>query len=175
MTRPVGFPVARAAQRGIAALEFALVSVLFLIVLFGIISYGGLFIVQQSLSRAVEEGARVALQSTLNGQPGRLPSQADACSAVAKSVDWLNQHRAVMGQGPVLCQLSPPQACSYTAGLRCASLVVTYAGYRKYPLVPEMLPLGSWLQSLFGPGTSWIPEDLSAAATVQLGKSLPGT
>jgi len=162
-------------QRGIAALEFSLVCMLFLIILFGIVSYGGLFVVQQTLSRAAEEGARVALQSTLAGSSSSVPSQADACGAVAKSVDWLTRHREVLGQGPVSCELRPPQACAYAADLRCAALVVTYPDYRKYPLIPELLPLGSWLQSLFGEGTAWIPQNLSAVATVQLGRSPSGT
>jgi len=162
-------------QRGVAAIEFALVCVLLLIVLFGIVSYGGLFVAQQSLSRAAEEGARVALQSVLAGPSNGQPSQSDACGAVARSVDWLTQHRAALGQGPVACQLRPPQACSYAADLRCVSLVVTYADYRRYPLVPELLPLGSWLQSLFGRETAWIPQNLSAVATVQLGRNPSGS
>lgn len=163
------------AQGGIAAIEFALVCVLFLIILFGVLSYGGLFIAQQSLSRAADEGARVALQSLLAGPSDAQPSQTDACGAVARSVDWLTRHRAALGQGPVACQLRPPQACSYAANLRCVSLVVTYADYRKYPLVPELLPMGSWLQSLFGKDTAWIPVNLSAVATVQLGRNPSGS
>ncbi|MBN9478169.1 MAG: hypothetical protein ABS43_25540 [Bordetella sp. SCN 67-23] len=163
------------AQRGVAALEFSLVCVLFLVILFGIISYGCIFVAQQSLSRAAEEGARVALQSRLAGLPEGASLQAEACGAVAQSVDWLTRRRATMGQAPVSCELRASQACTYAAGLRCASLVVTYIDYRKYPLIPELLPLGNWLQSLFGENTAWIPQDLSAVSTVQLGRSTSGS
>ena len=101
--------------------------------------------------------------------------QAEACGAVAQSVDWLTRRRAAMGLAPVSCELKPSQACTYAAGLRCASLVVTYVDYRKYPLIPELLPLGNWLQSLFGENTAWIPQHLSAAATVQLGRNTSGS
>jgi len=164
----------RRAQSGIAALEFSLVCVLFLVILFGIVSYGGMFVAQQALSRGAEEGARAALQSSLVS-PNRIPSQAEACGAVANSVEWLTRHRAALGQGPVLCELRPPQACTYAANLQCASVVVTYSDYYKYPLMPEILPLGRWLEALFGGGSAWLPEHLSAVATVQLGKNPSGT
>lgn len=166
-------PVSRTAQRGLAALEFSLVCVLFLVVLFGIVSYGGLFVAQQALSRAAEEGARVALQSA-SLAPNGTPSQDDACGAATRSVEWLSRHRALLGQGPVSCELQPARTCIYAADLLCAAVVVRYPDYRRYPLIPEVLPLGSWMQALFGEGAGWLPENLSAAATVQLGKSPSG-
>ena len=51
---------ARARERGAAAVEFALVVPLLLVLVFGIISYGYMLSFRQSISQAAAEGARAA-------------------------------------------------------------------------------------------------------------------
>ncbi|MGJ7579287.1 TadE/TadG family type IV pilus assembly protein [Variovorax sp. RHLX14] len=48
------------AQRGIAAVEFALVFSLLLLMLYGIATFGAALYIQQAVSRAAEDGARAA-------------------------------------------------------------------------------------------------------------------
>ncbi|WP_341887107.1 TadE/TadG family type IV pilus assembly protein [Variovorax sp. YR752] len=48
----------RELQRGIAAIEFALVLSTLLLVLYGIVSFGAVLYAQQAISRAAEDGAR---------------------------------------------------------------------------------------------------------------------
>ncbi|MHC4065297.1 MAG: TadE/TadG family type IV pilus assembly protein [Planctomycetota bacterium] len=50
--------------RAAAIVEFAVVSPLLLVILFGIIEYGYVFMVQQTLTNAAREGCRVAVLQT---------------------------------------------------------------------------------------------------------------
>ena len=50
----------RTKSRGVAAVEFALVAPLFLLFLFGMIEFGRMVMVQQVLTNAAREGARIA-------------------------------------------------------------------------------------------------------------------
>lgn len=154
-------------QRGIAALEFSLVCMIFLLIFFGIASYGGLLVVQQTLSRAAQEGARAMLQASISPSQTVTPS-AMGCAAAAASMVWLNQYRQTLGQSPIACAPTI-QACSYSAALTCGTVEVTYANYRNFPLIPELVPLGAWLETVFGPGSNWIPLNLTSRGTVQIG------
>lgn len=49
---------ARPQQRGAAALEFALVMPLFVLIVYGLVTFGSLFYTQISVSRAASDGAR---------------------------------------------------------------------------------------------------------------------
>ena len=49
-------------QRGVYALEWAVIFVVFFMLLYAIISFGLAFLVRQSMQWAVEDGARAALQ-----------------------------------------------------------------------------------------------------------------
>ena len=58
---------ARSRRRGAAAVEFAVVAPLLFLMVFGMIEYGRMVMVQQLLTNASREGARVAiLQSSAN-------------------------------------------------------------------------------------------------------------
>ncbi|HEX5444462.1 MAG TPA: TadE family protein [Pirellulales bacterium] len=48
-------------RRGVAAVEFALVAPLFLILLLGVIEYGRMLVVQQVVNEAAREGVRAAV------------------------------------------------------------------------------------------------------------------
>lgn len=167
MTNNISFKLVPAAQRGVAALEFALVCTLFLLLFFGIASYGALMVVQQSLSLAAQEGARAMLQATLAPSPSTTPNDM-ACQAVARSVEWLTNFRKGLGLPPITCTPSVV-ACSYSATLSCGIVEVTYVNYRTFPLIPDLLPLGTWLEAVMGSGVNWIPTNLRAQGMVQIG------
>lgn len=154
-------------QRGVAALEFGLVASMFLVLLFAIASYSGLFVAQQALSRAAQEGARALLQASIAPSQTVTP-QAMACDAVARSVDWLTLYRRGLGLQPISC-VSVFEPCSYSAAAICGRVEVVYANYRAYPLIPELLPLGTILSIFTGSADGWIPLDLAARSTVQIG------
>jgi hypothetical protein len=137
-------------QRGVAALEFALVISVFLVLMTGIIGMGGLLWVQQMLASAASEGARAVLDSSLRGSV-----DTDAgCNVAKDAASWLN----------VKCTPTP-QACPWTmaggAAAQCVAVDLSY-DTSGWPLLSTMSALASSL------GSNWIPESLRAHALVQI-------
>lgn len=143
----VGTYVARRASRrprGAAAVEFALVLPILVVLLFGIISYGLMLSFRQSVSQAASEGVRAAAVA-----PTSANRQAIAYSAVEK----------VMGgscnSGYLHCTTSTPASCS-----TCMAVTVTY----DYGADPSKVKL------LFGFA---LPDTLSYTATSQINQVSP--
>lgn len=72
-------------QRGVYALEWALVFIVFFMLLYGILGFGLGFLVRESMQWAVEDGARAALQF----QTSREARQARALQVVKNNLNWL--------------------------------------------------------------------------------------
>ncbi|MCO5101064.1 MAG: pilus assembly protein [Burkholderiaceae bacterium] len=72
----------RRRQRGVAAVEFALVAIVFFTVLFSIIDWSYLFFANLSMQHAVREGARYAV----TGQSGLSPTPGDRCAAAREMI-----------------------------------------------------------------------------------------
>lgn len=131
----------RGRQRGVAAIEFAIVFLLFFMLVWGILTYGFAFAAQQTLTLAAENGARAALHY----QPAQTAAEALAArtaaaqNATAKSLDWLQKFNPLYDpQGAVTVQGQP---CVYDAALICFSVSVTYP-YAQRPLIPSIPGLG---------------------------------
>lgn len=186
--RPAGLPGADLSgaampgyrQRGAAAIEFALVITLFLVILFGVISYGSLFWVQQRLSQAAGEGARVALVLAQDEWPyadehGQALAPAymhEVKASVARAADgWVLESNQLS-----LVRAGTPQCPGGSAD--CLIVSVSYAS-SEWPLIGL---LGT-LSGVFGgqdgcgaqnasvdaqAGQCWIPDTLHASATVRL-------
>lgn len=81
-------------QRGVYALEWAIIFPVFFMLLYAIISYGLTFLVRESMQYAVEEGARAALRypssSVLAGAatPTWEHRKTEAWNAVQQSLFW---------------------------------------------------------------------------------------
>lgn len=142
MTRAAAPPSGASDRReqGAVILEFALVTVVFLLMLWGIISYGAVFALHQSMTFAASEGARAAV--------GAADPAAVAEQATIQRLDWLGSRAADLD---VDVTVAP---CGYAPDLECVSVVVTYP-YRDAPIVPPILDIA-------------VPQQLRAAATVQL-------
>ncbi|UCE60839.1 MAG: pilus assembly protein [Phycisphaerales bacterium] len=67
--------------RGAAVVEFAVVLPLLLTILFGIIEYGYVFMVRQSLQHAAREGCRLASLSTSDSPYTNVITRVDQCMA----------------------------------------------------------------------------------------------
>jgi Flp pilus assembly protein TadG len=145
-----GTRVGTRTQRGVAALEFALVISVFLVLMTGIIGIGGLLWVKQMLASAATEGARAVLDSSLRG-PVDINT---GCAAVKDATSWLT----------VNCS-AKPQACAWTmaggAPAQCVLVVLTY-DTSTWPLLSSISTLSSGL------GKDWMPDSLSAHAVVQI-------
>lgn len=125
-------------QRGAAAVEFALVAPLLLLLVFGIISYGYMLSFRQAVSQSAAEGARAAAV-TLSTPGGT--EQADAARAA------LNEALASYGitcSGTSLlrggtnvgsCVVSIA-SCTGNPARDCATVTVDY-DYADHPLIPS--------------------------------------
>ncbi|MCS4295461.1 Flp pilus assembly protein TadG [Comamonas sp. BIGb0152] len=81
-------------QRGVYALEWAIIFPVFFALLYGIVCYGLTFLVRQSMQYAVEEGARAALRypsSTIigNNPPTWAFRSLQARRTTANALSWL--------------------------------------------------------------------------------------
>lgn len=123
-------------QRGVAAIEFALVFMLLFIALYGVVTFGAIFYTQQVISRAAEDGARAAML---------MPDQENVCHVVSAS---LASSLLVPTPTCLVKQCSPADAS-------CAVVEVTYL-YKDNPILPPVSLLD----------TSWVPEKLQSTATV---------
>ena len=73
----IGASAGRPRARAAAIVEFAVVSPLLLTILFGIIEYGYIFMVRQTLTNAAREGARIAVLQTTVSPYGEVTTRVD--------------------------------------------------------------------------------------------------
>jgi Flp pilus assembly protein TadG len=116
-------------QRGAALVEFAIASMVLLVLLFGIISYGYVLSFKQALTQAAADGARA-------GAVG-----GDIATTVGKSVGAFNK---TCNAGGLTCKSDttawPPVA--YACGTHtCITVEVSY-DWKNYPLLPKFPGLG---------------------------------
>jgi len=132
-----------AAESGAVAIEFAMVFVIFFMVMYGVVAYGIVFAVEHSLTHAVNEGARAAVADVGGLAERKTLAQSTASTAIA----WMGK------RAPVPQVTSVP--CSATKFV-CVKVALVY-DYAANPIVPPLPGLGIAL-----------PATLSAQATVQL-------
>ena len=166
MPRPVSLSACPSRQRGMAAIEFALVSSIFFTMFYFIVSYGAVFIVQQSLSRAAAEGARALLVSEFAPAPGTgtyaatvVPPEQVGRDTAARVVAWLSNFRQTRAKPQPAIAPVVAASSSCVSDMACRTVTVTYEDYRTYPLIPNLLPARA------------VPQRLTASATVQLDKA----
>jgi Flp pilus assembly protein TadG len=149
-------------QRGVAAIEFALIFMLgvlplLLITLSGVM----IFAAQQSLSLASTEGARAALQYGSIAQ-----RQSNACYAAQRSMAWLLAFASESANcatppapggsyAPVAVSAATP--CPSNAAMSCITVVASF-DYNTHPFIPGASALYGWLMN----------ANLRSTATVQL-------
>lgn len=133
----------RSAQRGAVVIEFALVFVLFFVVMYGIVAYGVIFAVKHSLVQAANEGARAAVRD-VGGVTARVEL---ARTVAAENLAWLGDKAPEPQVSAALCAATP-----YV----CLKVELAY-DYATNPLVPALPALGVAL-----------PERLTGQAMVQL-------
>lgn len=141
--------------KGAAAIEFALVFPLFFVIFYAIITYGLIFVAQQSITLAAAEGARAALRSAAT-ESARTDNVNNAAIGVGSAAYWLSP-RLTVARSLSTCPYS--SSANNNTGVRCYRVTVTYAGYAQNPLVPLLLgPLMSVL----------VPSQLESTAVIQI-------
>lgn len=128
--------------RGAAAVEFALIFLLFFSLFYAIVAYGLVLTLKQSLTLAAEEGARAAVQDAPDDATRRTRAEATASGLLS----WLPAGGITVNATSAPCAASPAT---------CVTVVVNY-DYAGHPIVPALPLLGIA-----------IPATLSANATVQ--------
>lgn len=146
-------------QRGVYAVEWAIIFPVFFALLYAIISYGLTFLVRESMQYAVEEGARAALRypssSVLAGaaSPTWLHRRTQAQNATANALAWLpaNLRPAPADIRFHVCHLGTANctASSFNPNIVCNTttpcmVVVGYgvADYRSHAIAPALPGLG---------------------------------
>src|SRR6266446_4936662 len=102
--KPTSLPRRFGNRRGVAAVEFALVAPVFFVLVFGMIEYGRVVMVQQVLTNAVREGAR---NGVVNGS-----TTSGVTSAVNNYLTSAGIHTATVTVSP-----SPPSSAVYGASV----------------------------------------------------------
>lgn len=136
-------PTACKHEKGVAALEFALVFPVLFLVLYGILSYSLVFAAQHSLSQAAAEGARAAVRFQSSSDTLEKRKEA-ACTTARQGLVWLER----MGgwQSSAGCQVTAANCAvphSNPAQLTCLKVVLTGDFSR---LIPRLLPLPNALE-----------------------------
>ncbi|WP_134767392.1 TadE/TadG family type IV pilus assembly protein [Nocardioides sp. 1609] len=113
-------------DRGAAAVEFALVVVPLLYLVFGVIEYGYMLSVRQAISQAAAEGARAAAVTTGDPQTAARAAVTDALSGyslVCEAGGHLTSDSQIVGE----CTVGDPAECvSGTAEAECVRLTLAY-------------------------------------------------
>lgn len=145
-------PFRHRSQRGIAAVEFALIFPLFFVLLYAIVTYGMIFLAQQTLTAAAAEGARAALVYQNAGSPdAALTARAkQACSRASSIVTWL------AGTTCTRTVNTAPGGCTDNTAMDCIQITLNYP-YAAKPLMPILPFMGVA-----------VPQSLAAEATVQI-------
>lgn len=132
-----------ARQDGVAALEFAIVSMVFLVILFGILTYGFIFGMDQSMNHAAEEGARAAISKT---------TEADAIThAQNTALDRLSWLGGNIQSSDVVAAVAD---CPNDTAVRCITVTIIYP-WDTRPVIPKFPGLPT-------------PTRMIAVATVEL-------
>lgn len=132
------------ACRGAAAVEFALVFLVFFMLFYAIVAYGLVFTLRQNMTLAAAEGARAAVQDA----PDEATRLARAQTRANNILSWLPAGGITVNAAAAACAANPATSC--------VTVVVNY-DYAGHPIVPALPLLGIS-----------IPANLSATATVQL-------
>lgn len=142
----------RRRQRGVAALEFALIFLLGILPLI-LLTFTGvmIFAAQQSLSLAAAEGARAALRY----QPTLPAREATAVTVAATNMQWLLDFSGLSADDLIKATSQP---CTSDASLTCIDVVTSYP-YDAHAFLPGTVNLYNWAVGESG---------LSSHAVVQL-------
>jgi Flp pilus assembly pilin Flp len=103
-------------EDGAALVEFALVFVLFMMLVWGVIAFGSFWATQQAITHAAAEGARAMV--------GSLDAENEARAVVARQFDAIGQQPEV--------DITPPEPCGPA---NCRTVTVRWIGE---PLVPPL-------------------------------------
>jgi Flp pilus assembly protein TadG len=148
-------------ERGVTAIEFAILFPVFFSILYAIIQYGIYFAVQQTLTLAAEEGARAALQYQTASSPtlALIARKGVALSTCQGMVTWATQMTNPSSSSPI---------CTATLPAQCPSSTSTSTSNMYCVQVVTSVSTGNFVVPTL-PGLSFLfPSSLGSTAIVQI-------
>jgi Flp pilus assembly protein TadG len=133
-------------ERGTAVVEFAVVAVLFIGLIFSGITYGMIFWAKHTMTHAASEGARAALTV----EPGKEADAATAAGERARSAV-----EASLGDRADHVTIDTTVADCEGSAQRCITVTVSYP-YDEHPIVAPM------------PFMPFVPDDLVSTSVIEL-------
>lgn len=143
-------------QRGVYAVEYALVFPIFFVLIYAVLSYGIVFAVRLGMQNAAEDGARAGLRYCT---PALTCREAAARTVAQSRVDWLPAVAAPVARTcpiGVDCAVSVT-SCGTTLPTRCQIVVTIDYDYASNPIAPPLPGFGFLL-----------PDKLQGRASVLL-------
>lgn len=143
-------------EKGISAVEFALIFPIIFLMLYGLLTYSLVFAAQHALSLAAAEGARAAVRFSSTSDTFEVRKNA-ACQMAMESLVWLTSIKGAAscnGGADINIQvIGRNQPCAATAAplqssLHCVEVYAQYS-YRRNPIIPVLpaiLPVPQNLQ-----------------------------
>jgi Flp pilus assembly protein TadG len=121
-------------ERGAEMVEFAIVVVLLIMLLYGILTYGLILAAQSTLTQAAADAARSALVV------GTTNAVATAESQAGTDVGWMGKGTCGTSGTVITCN-AVEETCPSNSLETCIKVTVTY-NYSQSPLFPELPGLG---------------------------------
>lgn len=121
--------------RGAAAVEFALIMPILLLLVFGIISYGYMLSFRQAISQGAAEGARAAAvaQRDADQVPDAVAAMNEALDSYGVTCSGSSLSRD--GETVGTCAVSTATCAGEPATVRCVTVTIDY-NYDDHPLLP---------------------------------------
>lgn len=131
-------------ERGAEMVEFALVVVLLIALLYGIVSYGLILAAQSTITQAAADGARAGIVALSSGGSVGPPCTTSACtvgeSQAASDIGWMGKGTCGTASTTITC-VATEAACKSNANNQCLTVTVNY-NYGSSPLFPELPGMG---------------------------------
>jgi Flp pilus assembly protein TadG len=134
-------------ERGAEMVEFALVVVLLIALLYGIVSYGLILAAQSTITQAAADGARAGIVANASGGSTGPPCTTSACTVgegqAATDVAWMGKGTcgtSSTSTATITC-VATEVPCPSNANNECLTVTVTY-NYGSSPLFPELPGMG---------------------------------
>ena len=128
-------------ERGAELIEFAVVVVLLITLLYGIITYGLILAAQSTITSAAADAARAGLLYSSTPCTSAAPTPCTVAEGQAGTdLGWLNKGTCGTSGTPITC-VATEEACPSNSSVQCLKVTVTY-NYSSNPLFPELPGLG---------------------------------
>lgn len=131
-------------QDGVAAVEFSIVSMFLLALLYAILMYGFIFGTDQSITHAAAEGARAAIS-----QATGVTQEQHAKDVALDRLSWLHGRITESDITTTLAPCAPPDEA-----YNCLTVRIVYP-WRARPIIPPVLNIA-------------VPDEIVAETTVQV-------